>query len=562
MPAEPAKPAQPTRQRPQRDLPALAERVLIIGLDGATWDVLTPLMERGRMPNLKRLVDEGASGVLRSTIPPITPAAWTTFMTGKSPGTHGIIDFERYDPSTGRLSFNTTNCLASVRTVWEVLGDKGFRVGSINVPMTFPPTPVNGFMISGFETPGTGTKFTHPAELRDDILRRWPDYTFKNKWRRKTLGGDQVVAENIAAISRSFHQGVEVTRHCGERFGWDALMIVFKLVDNLQHKTWKYLDERTRNRWPQRTQWTEDCFAELDRAVGGLLDYAVEHDAHVFVMSDHGHGSLDGRSQPNRLLVDWGYLALRSPIAQGRARTGHVFSRWFKKKGGSKLAAGTVDLEDDLAVDFSRTRACVMHAGMNGFLYINLKGRQPKGVVDPGQYEALRNELRERFLSATCADPQGRTVNIYRAVHKPEEAYGCSRDERAWLPDLLLVPRDGLSVVRKIRGRQPVKWLAPGRREGTHREEGIFAAWGPGVVAGKRLSADIIDSTPTLLAMLGVHVPDDLEGRVLEELFDPPIRSSTEPARQVSREVTQGDVFSAQEAELVTQRLRDLGYLQ
>ncbi|MCK4658330.1 MAG: alkaline phosphatase family protein [Phycisphaerae bacterium] len=553
---------QPPTNPPTRDLPAPAKRVLIIGLDGATWDALKPLIHRGLMPNLQSLVEGGTSGVLRSTVPPITPAAWTTFMTGKSPGTHGIIDFERYDVHTHKLSFNTTNCLAHVRSVWEILGDKGFRVGSINVPMTYPPTPVNGFMISGFETPGTQAPFAYPAELKDEILRRWPEYTFKNRWRRKTLGGDRLVAENIAAISRSFHQGVEVTRFCGERYGWDAMMIVYKLVDNLQHKTWKYLDERTRRYWPRRTAMTEQCFAELDVALGGLLEYARQREAHVFIVSDHGHGSLDGRSQPNLLLINWGYLKLREGSAQARTRVSHLLHRWFKKKHKPKFAAGNIDIEHDLAVDFSRTQACVMHAGMNGFLYINLKGRQQTGIVEPDQYEPLRDELHERFLSATCLDPDGKTVNIYKAVHKPEDVYGCERADRSWLPDLLLVPRDGLSVVRKIRGRQPVTWFPARRREGTHRENGVFVAYGPGVAVGKELSADIIDSTPTLLAMLGMRIPDDMEGRVIEGIFDPPIRHETETAQQASREVADEEVYSAEEMQLLTERLSDLGYLE
>ncbi len=545
-----------------RDLPAMAERVLIIGLDGATWDVLDPLIERGLMPHLQALVAGGTSGVLGSTVPPITPAAWTTFMTGKSPGTHGIIDFERYDVRTGKLSFNTTNCLAGVRTIWDILSDKGLRVGAINVPMTYPPTPVNGFMISGFETPGRQSEFTYPPGLKDDILRHWPDYSFKNNWRRKLLGGDRLVADNIAAIAKSFHQGVEVTRVCGERFGWDVLMIVFKLVDNLQHKTWKYLDERTRGRWPRRTEMTERCFGELDVALGGLVDYARARQAHIFIMSDHGHGSLDGRSQPNRLLMDWGYLKLREGGAQTRARTGNLLHRWFKKKHHGKFATGNLDVEHDLAVDFARTRACVMHAGMNGFLYVNLRGRQATGIVEPDEYAPLRDELRERFLSATCTDPAGRTINIYQAVHKPEELYACARRDREWLPDLLLVPHDGLSVVRKIRGRRPVTWLPSRRREGTHRENGIFATYGPGVAVGTRIGADIIDSTPTILAMLGVCIPDDLEGGVIEGIFDPPICHETETARAVSRTVSDDEVYSEEEAQKLTDRLRDLGYLE
>jgi predicted AlkP superfamily phosphohydrolase/phosphomutase len=376
------------------------------------------------------------------------------------------------------------------------------------------------------------------------------------------FGGDRLVAQNIAAISRSFHQGVELTRFCGERYGWDAMMIVFKLVDNLQHKTWKYLDERTRDRWPRRRAMTERCFGELDRALGGLLDYANERRAHVFIMSDHGHGSLDGRSQPNRLLVEWGYLVLRGRGVQARTRAGRVAGRWLRRPRHSKFARGNVDLTEDLAVDFTRTRACVMHAGMGGFLYINLRGRQRTGIVEPDDYEPLRSELQQRLLQATCIHPEGRRINIYTQVHKPEELYGCARADRPWLPDLLLVPADGLSVVRKIRGRRPVTWLPPRRREGTHRAAGLFAVHGPGIARGKRLEADIINSTPTILAMLGVRIPEDMEGRVIEEAFDPPMAFETEAAQAVSRSGTGDDIYTEEEMQALTERLTDLGYLE
>ena len=252
--------------------PPPARRVLIIGLDGATFDVFNPLIAEGRMPRLAEVVATGASGVLRSTTPPITPAAWTTFLTGKQPGSHGIIDFERYDTGTNKLSMNSTRCLDHVRNLWGILGDHGLRVGSVNVPMTYPPVAVNGFLVSGFETPGPKSEFVFPPDLRTEILERWPDPTLRAKWRRQTFGGDRLFEDNLAYISRSFHQGAEMTKWLGDRSGWDVLMVVFKLLDNLQHKTWKYIDPRWCGRSPSRHELTKRCFTEADRAIGTLLD--------------------------------------------------------------------------------------------------------------------------------------------------------------------------------------------------------------------------------------------------------------------------------------------------
>lgn len=534
---------------------ACFKRVLLIGLDGATFDVLGPLMDQGIMPHLKALIAGGVWGELESTRPPITPAAWTTFMTGKGPGKHGIIDFLRYDVEANRLVFNN-NQRISQKTIWSILSDKDYRVGSINVPMTFPPEEVNGFMISGFDTP-TGQDFTYPKELQAEILARYPDYTHEKKWERKALGGDKVFARNLRYICDSFERGYELARFCGDKYGWDVLMVLFKLVDNLQHKAWRYLDPRTRHLDPKRTQLTIDCFAALDRVLGKLRSLADEHGATILVMSDHGHGSLDGKAQPNLLLAKWGYLALRNGAAKAQTRAGI----WWKRLVGSRNgAANGSKLDHDLAFDASRTRACVLHAGIYGFLYINLKGRQPDGIVEPRDYEALRREIRDKFLAATCKDRDGKSINIFTDVFVTEELYGCNRQDHPWMPDLLLAPADGLAVIKKIRGSSPVRWVPLDRLEGTHRLDGIFVASGPGVRAGRKIRAHIADIAPTLIAGLGERVPNDMEGHVIQELFDKPVHVRYEPPRERRIDET-APVLSKSQLDEVASRLGDLGYL-
>ncbi|NOX58744.1 MAG: hypothetical protein GXP29_07800, partial [Planctomycetes bacterium] len=205
--------------------------------------------------------------------------------------------------------------------------------------------------------------------------------------------------------------------------------------------------------------------------------------------------------------------------AQAQTRTRHSVQELFRKK--DKFAAGNFSLEDDLAVDFSNTRAAIMHAGMAGFLYINLAGRQETGIVEPSEYEALRDELKTRFEAVTCRDPDGNEVKVFSAVHKPEELYGCSRERRDWLPDLMLMPQPHIAVIRKIRGDGFVSWVPLHKMEGTHRPEGVFAVHGPGVVAGQKMDVDIIDATPTILSMLGLAVPGDMGGRVIADAFSP-----------------------------------------
>jgi len=542
---------------------APAKRVLIIGLDGATWDVLNPLMAEGLMPRLRQAVESGASGILRSTTPPITPAAWTTFLTGRQPGGHGIIDFERYDAHSNKLSFNSTRCLDHVRNVWQILGDRGFKVGSVNVPMTYPPIPVNGFMVSGFETPGPECDFVYPPELKEALLARWPDPTVHKSWKRSRFRRDRTFRENVAYARRSFAQGAAMTKWLGDTHGWDVLMVVLKLVDNLQHKAWKYIDPRWARRNPTRCAVTKEGLAAADEAVGELLDYASSHDATVLMVSDHGHGSLEGKVHPNALLAKWGYLQLHGGAAAGLTRGRYLLDRAL---GRTKKFARVGDVRHDLPVDLERTKACVMHAGMAGFLYLNVEGRQPTGIVKPTEYEPLREELIRRFLGPDCRvrDPAGEMVQLFTEVHAPEELYGCSREQQPWMPDLILTPRDGLAVVRRLRGRRPVQWLPYRRIEGTHRPDGILVATGPSIAKVANLHAHIIDCAPTLLAMMGLPVPENMTGRVLQEVFETPVSVEREAAAESASPTNAGtdDIYSSEDLDAVTDRLQELGYLE
>ncbi len=538
-----------------------AGRVLIVGLDGATMNVLGPLMAEGLMPRLKEAVDHGASGILRSTVPPLTPAAWTAFLTGRKPGSHGVIDFEYYDVHTGQLRFHSTYTNARVPNLWRILSDRGLKVGSINVPMTYPPYPVNGFLVSGFETPGPESDFVYPLDLKHEILQRWPDPTLGTKWKRGRFGGMATFHENLDYISQSFHQGADMTMWLGEKYGWDALMVVLKLVDNLQHKTWKYLDPRWPQRDRERREMVRRCFAELDRAVGTLLDYAEKNDAAVMMVSDHGHGSLEGKVYPNELLRRWGYLVLqRKPPWKGR------------KKHVSLVRGEPGGIDQHVPADLSRTRACVMHAGNAAFVYINLEGRQPTGIVKPAEYEALRDELKDRFLSDDCRvrNLWGESIRLFTEVHKPEELYNRSREDEPWMPDLILIQHETLAAVRARRGRQVVRWLPYRRMEGTHRPEGIIICTGPGITHKTDVDASIIDCAPTILAMMGVPVRANMEGRVLEEILEHPATVETEPTAEElepasvaqQAEPPKGEAYSEEELRQVTDRLADLGYLE
>ena len=172
--------------------------------------------------------------------------------------------------------------------------------------------------------------------------------------------------------------------------------------------------------------------------------------------------------------------------------------------------------------------------------------------------------MRDRFLGPECRvrDPRGQFAQLFTEAHKPEELYGCSRADQPWLPDLILTPHDSLAVVRKIRGARPVRWLPYRRLEGTHRAEGIIAAVGPGIRHGREIHAHIVDCAPTILSALGLRIPDDMEGRVLTEIFEKPPTVEREAAQGASLGSSTDEVYSDRELQQVTERLSDLGYLE
>jgi predicted AlkP superfamily phosphohydrolase/phosphomutase len=426
--------------------------------------------------------------------------------------------------------------------------------------MTYPPRPVNGFMISGFDTPSIDVEFTYPRELKQKILQRWPEYTYKSDWKRKALGGNELFQRNLRHIEQSFVQGQELAFFCADRYDWDVLMVLYKLVDNLQHKAWKYLDPRTAGRNPKRTAMAARSFAVLDESLGKLFAMARKENALVLIMSDHGHGSLEGKAQPNALLERWGYLKIKSRLKQSGRRAAKIFNRMIGRT--TKRFEANLGIEHDLELDWPQTKACVMHAGIYGFLYLNLKGRRAEGgSVEPDDYEKVRDDLIRRFRAERCTTPDGQKVDIFPEVHKPEELYGCTRAEQPWMPDLLLVPYPGLAVVRKIRGSVAVRWSPPHRLEGTHRVEGVLVANGPHVPAGVEVRAGLADIAPTLLATLGLRVPANMEGRVIDGMFDQTPTVEFEPAQAIERPEGE-EVYTDAEKEALAKRLADLGYLE
>ena len=252
-----------------------SDKVFIISLDGATFDVLRPLADQGYLPNLKRVMTEGLAADLESVIPPVTAPAWTSFMTGKTPGKHGIFDFTRFDPTDRSIKLNNAENIRS-KTLWQILSEKGKRVIVLNMPYTYPPPQVNGVVVAGWDAPSVEANFTYPPEIRARIFEKIPDYGSTldlSLWNYLPTKSDQQFDLFVAKLVRSFQQGLELATFLLEENEWDVCMVHFQQTDWIQHKLWSSIEEACQNASNKsaRIEKVRECYGEFDRMVGALL---------------------------------------------------------------------------------------------------------------------------------------------------------------------------------------------------------------------------------------------------------------------------------------------------
>ncbi len=552
-------------QSPVSDLrsPVSPPSVLVIGLDGATWDLLGPMIAAGWMPNLARLVAAGTSAPLRSTLPPLTAPAWSSFMTGLNPGRHGVFAFQRaLNRDLERTYVNATAIQAPL--LWERLSAHGLRVGVLNVPLTYPVRPVNGWLVSGMMTPSEESDFTYPAALAPALRAR--RYTIDLRVLKQER--DYRAPAQRLALVNDLQRVLQERQSALEELllpqGGDFIMVVYETPDRLQHWTWRYLDDLLSLSGPHAFERTpihaavEAAYRAVDDAIGRTLAVAAGPDTRVFMLSDHGFGFRHTRVHMDQWLANQGWLTYAAGKADVRKRLKQSMG-WIKRfLPRSLLLRGRRAFAVNRILDWTHTQA---YSGVASeyAIYINRRGREPYGVVAEPDVEALRREIKARLLS--LIDPrQGQRV--VRAVYDREEFYQGPFTDQA--PDI---------VYELAPGYEPTSEVSPGRLftdvtaegEGMHQPDGIFLAWGKDIVAqrlGPGLS--LADLTPTILYSLGVPVPQGLDGRVLSEIFTADYRGAHPVVMTEDAGVAlapRQEVYSTSDEALIVEKLTNLGYL-
>ncbi len=558
----------------------MSKRVLFIGLDGSTFDVLDPLMAQGLMPRLQRFIAEGVRSPLETTIPPITPTAWVSFATGTNPGKHGIFEFLVRHKGSGKLpDMPVSSRVRDGLPFWDILGNLGRPAIVTNMPVTYPPKMANGIMVADFLTPRGRTDFTYPESLRQEIEAKFGDYQLYITEVYTPGNVDKILDQLFAELEYK----TKVNLYLMNNYSWEIFVTHYWSTDRFQHELWHLLDKShpffNQQEYDAHIGRIHEYWRAVDATLGQLFD-EVGEETTIFMGSDHGFGPIkkflcfnvwllnegllvlkgDAMTRIKRALFRLGLtpdLAYRSAMKLGLAHLRLSVGVSNRSKLMKLANALMLSLDD---VDWSRTVA--FSKGNYGQIFINLKGREEHGIVEPSaEYERVMADITERLRN--LVDPETKQPLI-DGIWRREDLYtGAHTDES---PDLQFLPTDMTNKPLGTLDLTSNKFITPVYgNSGDHRMHGIMIGRGAELQQGLRFEgARIIDYAPTILHAAGAEVPADMDGRVMAEIFTAEYMQQN-PVRISGASVYESDdmvnVMSEEDSEEIRERLRALGYL-
>jgi len=508
----------------------IKKRLLVIALAEATFDLITPWVEEGELPTFKKFFEEGTTGNLKSSIPMITPQIWSSIVTGKNPGYHGLFDFWQRGKDGKFKEMNGSQI--KVKPIWKILSENGLVSGIVNIPFTYPPQKINGFMISGEDAPGAHHSIASPNKIYNEIVEKFGRYRLKD-----IFPGGRKKEDYLKLVEEDVKKQTDVLEYLVSEKNWDFFLTFYSATAITQHYFWKDMLENNEYKDIIKT-----AYKSLDSAINRLCDAAGENTT-VFLISECGAGPLISGVQINTLLQKGGFLTYKNSNGASQKQNSHFPGKSIlrsKVAGFRKNAPGYIPkslfyfanknmhwlktwIQTYLAgsdIDWNKTFA--FSRGKEGDIFINLKGRDPHGVVEQDQYENVRDKIINNLSSLIDPSTGKKAVN---KIYKREELYNGPYTDLA--PDLLIewvndayMPTESdknKNFIFVERWRENMNWPT----SGSHRKNGILLAKGPGIVKNKGIEkAGIIDMTPTWLHLLNQKIPEDLEGRVITDLLD------------------------------------------
>ncbi|ULQ46385.1 alkaline phosphatase family protein [Flagellatimonas centrodinii] len=528
---------------------------LFIGLDGCTFTVLDELVkdlpgEGITMPFMKKVLEGGVRARLRSTPNPLTPPAWTSIMTGKGPGHHGVFDFIRAEDKGGEVFWTLYDARdVDSEMIWSIASRKKKTIAALNFPLTAPPPDVNGCIVPGFIPAKHLRRNTHPRELFERLKQNLPDFNpkelawdFDNEKQALEVLSPEDTANWVRYHLPREEQWFKVAEYVLEHDRPDLMAVMFDGTDKIQHQAWQYLDPALLPKNPQGHDkaMRDVCleyFRNLDRYIERLVTLAGP-EAQVFFASDHGFTASHEVLRINSFLEELGYLT------------------WAESDGSEQALRR--EASDFANLDWSKTTAYCRTPSSNG-IHIRVSENPGDPGIAPAEYERFRDKLIEDLYS--LKDP-ATGEQIITTVLKREEWFPGPHMKQAC--DLTLVLRDHGFV--SIRNFKPSVVARP-HPAGTHHPDGIFLAFGAGVpAAGDVGLRKIVDVCPTLLHSLGLSIPSDLEGEVPTTFFTPewfaehPVKAGAKTRATAKREPT--EEMDANERQQMIEQLQMLGYME
>ncbi|MCA9941231.1 MAG: alkaline phosphatase family protein [Anaerolineales bacterium] len=538
------------------------KRLLLLGLDGVTWRLLDPLIADGYMPNLAHLKETGAWGDLESTLPPVTAAAWPTFQTGVVPGKHGALDFNQYTGDNYK-THPVSASVVKIPTMWQLFSDAGKKVVCVNVPVTYPPRPINGFMVTGILTPGLSGEFTYPPELSDELRQRFPGYIILTP---QTLFNTSRLEDFVDKCIHTEEERIELFMYLLQEKcpDWDVAMFHVQQLDILQHAVYWWLDKSGPRFDPEKYAIAARAYQAVDKIIGRIMALMTP-DTMLAVLSDHGHGPIYRTVNVNSLLAQEGLLSFNRQRGGNLVRKGINLAlrldRWnLNRRLGRQRRRKLVDsLNQQVAVNWGQTKAFMVNGWVWPLIYINVAGRESQGIVQPGaEYDEVKAQIM-RILT-DLRDPET-GASVFEQVLSGDEAFPGGNGR---IPDVTGVPTAGFefssSFYQEV-GDIFRSNLLKRDHTGSHSMDGIVTLVGPTIAPGELSDARLVDMFATSLAWMDMPIPDNTDGKVLQTAFTTPIQERFYAGEASAAALTGDDAFTADEVQEIEDRLRALGYM-
>ena len=518
-------------------------KLIVLGLDGMPLDLVLSLMETDTMPNLKGLFQRGTYGNLRSVMPPITPAAWTSFQTGQYPFRHGIIDFLMFNPWEHEYSFTNSTHIEG-QTLWNILHHAGKKQIVVNVPLTYPPEEIDGIIIPGFDTPAIEQGDSgHPEGVLSEIEQNTGVYRFLSLAKSIRLyrqAGLKVLSDELLEVTRS---QVEAVKYLMKTYPWDFLMYHFQVTDILQHSAWDLIDPESKT-YAQKKESDKaiirNFYLSIDAMVGEILEQCGTNST-VCLLSDHGFAAFDTSFNLNLFLRQQGYIASNPlyPIFTIRDAMVKTFKKFhiplpkYIQPSPTRKAVRTFQ-----KINFRKTTAYAYSNALNyAFIFINKN------------YTANVDKLKK--------DLMGLHHNGKPIVKDIYQWYGGS-GTGAFNPDFVVEFSEGYSVKHSLSSKR-ITLFEDTAGPGNHCIDGMFCLAGDNIKSNYETKAEIIDIMPTILNILNVPTPKKIDGKLIEDVFVTSNKSEYSDATNYSTtHKTVGDA----DFDAVADMLKSLGYLQ